>query len=170
MDLHSRPRVTNVPAIVVGVVALITALLGIIYNVPIIIGAMRGTFDQMVKNGDEPYFYPAFYIMSGICLACYIVLVVCGIDLIRSRLRWARLVTLILLFEVGYFFAVASLWLQPTIGRSVAGATGVSNGGMIAQFLILFPLWGPLLLLWAKAREKAVVAQTPAASVQNNPQ
>ncbi len=147
-------RVTNVPAIIVGIVAILTSLLGILYSVPIIIGAARGVFEPMLQNGNEPYFYPAFYTMSGICVACYLILFVCGIDLVRSRLRWVRLVTLILLFEVGYFFAVGSLWLEPTIGRSVGAATGVSNGGMMAQYIILFPMWGPLLLWWSKVRDR----------------
>jgi hypothetical protein len=81
-----------------------------------------------------------------------ITLLVCGVDLVRSRLRWTRLVIFILLFEVGYFFAVGLLWLEPTIGRSDAAATGVANGVLIAQFAILLRLWEPLLQWWANSK------------------
>lgn len=55
-----------------------------------------------------------------------------------------------LLFEIVYFFSLGMLWLAPSMGMSVAAATGVANGGLMAQFLILFPLWAPLLAFWAR--------------------
>ena len=87
------------------------------------------------------YFYPAFYTMSAVCVVCYVLLLACSTALLRSRVRWSGLLTGVLVFEVVYFFAVAALWMVPTIGQSVAGATGVANGGLMAQFIILFPLW-----------------------------
>lgn len=149
MQPSSVVRRTNIPAIVVGVFAVITTLFGIYYNAVSILAAVRGRFEPV---DDVPYFYAAFYTMSGICVLCYVCLLVCGIDLVRSRLRWWRLVALILIFEVVYFFMVGWLWLEPTIGRSVAAATGVANGGLMAQFAILLPLWAPILLWWAKSR------------------
>jgi hypothetical protein len=152
----SRGRLPiNIPAIIVGVFAILTALFGLYYNATSLMVAFRGAFDQVVKQDDEPYFYPAFYIMSVVCLLCYVALVVCGFDLVRCRLRWSGLAIFILLLEVGYFFAVGSLWFEPTIGGSVAAATGVANGGLMAQFVILFPLWGPLTLWWARSKQRA---------------
>jgi hypothetical protein len=58
----------------------------------------------------------------------------------------------VLLFEVIYFLSVSLLWTRLTSGMSVAAATGVANGGLMVQFVILFPLWGPLVLWWAKKR------------------
>ena len=148
----------SVAAIIVGVIAVVTAVLGLCYNAMGVMSAMRGAFNPMLRQNDLPYFYPAFFIMSGICVFCYVVLLVCGVDLIRSRLRWSRLVILVLLFEVGYFFAVGSMWLESTIGYSVAAASGVANGGLVAQYIILFPIWGPLVLWWAKSRQAAAAA------------
>jgi hypothetical protein len=145
----------SVPAVIVGVVAILTAIFGLYYNAMSTISALHGAFDPMLKKGDEPYFYQAFVIMSAICVCCYVILLVCGIDLVRSRLRWSRLVSFLMLFEVVYFFAIGSLWLEPTIGLSVGAATGVANGGLMAQFIILLPLWGPLLLWWARSRQQA---------------
>ncbi|MCH7813117.1 MAG: hypothetical protein IID40_03760 [Planctomycetes bacterium] len=66
-----------------------------------------------------------------------------------------RLFTGVMIFEVVYFFGIAFfgialLWMTPGIGRSVAAASGISSGGLMFQFLPLFPLWGPLLARWAK--------------------
>jgi hypothetical protein len=158
MEDTTTERRANVPAVVVGVFAVITALLGLLYNATTAATAWRGAFDSMLKQDEYPYFYQAFFIMSGVCVFCFIVLLVCGVDLVRSRLRWARLLSLVLLFEVGYFFAAGSLWREPTIGLSVAAATGVANGGLMAQFIILLPFWAPLLLWWARSRHQYVPA------------
>jgi glucan phosphoethanolaminetransferase (alkaline phosphatase superfamily) len=149
-----------VPAVIVGIVSILTAIFGLYYNAMSTISALHGAFEPMLKKGDEPYFYQAFFIMSAICVCCYAILLVCGIDLVRSRLRWSRLVSFLLLFEVVYFFAIGSLWLEPTIGLSVGAATGVATGGLMGQFIILFPLWGPLLLWWARSRQQAIDAPT----------
>jgi hypothetical protein len=132
---------------------LLTTAFGLYYNAASMSAAFRGAFDPLLQQSDLPYFYHAFFIMSAICIVCYVVLFLCGVDLVRSRLRGSRLVILVLLFEVGFFLAVASLWREPTIGPSVGAATGVANGGMMAQFMILLPIWAPLLLWWAKARQ-----------------
>jgi len=137
---------------IVGVVAVITATLGILYSASTIFSVMQGSASALVDQRDWPYFYQAFFIMSAICMACYLILIVCGINLVRSRLSSSRLVTLVLLFEVGYLFAIGTLWLEPTFGPSIAAATGVANGGMMIQMIILLPLWGPLLLWWANKR------------------
>jgi hypothetical protein len=77
-----------------------------------------------------------------------------GIDLLRSRLRWARLISLVFLFELIYLFAIGALWLKPTFGRSIAAATGVANGGLMAQFVVLLPIWGPVSLWWGVDRAR----------------
>ncbi len=47
---------------------------------------------------------------------------------------------------------IGILWTVPKIGLSVAGATGAANGGLMAQFIILFPLWAPFAVHWARKR------------------
>ena len=81
--------------------------------------------DGTVFRYDLPYFYHAFFIMPGICVVCYFVLMLCSVDLVLSRLRCARLFTLVSLFEVVYFFAVGSFWLESTFeGHSWHSALG----------------------------------------------
>ena len=88
--------------------------------------------------------------MSAICLACYLTLLVIGIQFVRLKSSLVPLFTGVMIFEVVYFFSIALFWMIPGIGMSVAAASGVANGGMMFQFLPLFPLWGALLARWAK--------------------
>jgi hypothetical protein len=146
----------------VGVVAGLAAVSGLFYNVSSLAVAFSGSFSGSVKEGGHTYFYPAFYIMSCICIACYILLLVCSVDLLCVRFRRFRLLTGVLVFEVVYLFFVSTLWLSASIGTSVAAATGVANGGLMVQFMILIPLWAPILVWWAKRKleyHKPVVEQ-----------
>jgi len=136
----------------VGIISVLTALIGLSYNGLGLITSIRGGFSELVTERGLSYFYPAFYVMSAICVLCYLLLLGCGVDLIRVRLRWSRLLTGVLIFEIIYFIAVSASWMAPTLGKSVAAATGVANGGMMFQFGILFPLWAPLVLYWARRR------------------
>lgn len=148
----------SIPANLVGVVTLGAAFLGLCYNAISSSVVLSGALETPQHRQDLPYFYPAFYVMSGICVTCYIVLLICAVDFVMSRLRYLRLFALVLLFEVLYTFSIGGLWLDPTIGLSVAAATGIANGGMMLQFLCLLPIWGPLVLWWAKSRQHAASA------------
>lgn len=90
-------------------------------------------------------------------------MIVCAIDLLRFRLRTGRLLAFVLVFEVGYFFAVGSMWREPTVGSSIAAATGIANGGLMVQFLILFPVWGPTAM-WASGLLQPSVGEVRAKS------
>jgi type IV secretory pathway VirB2 component (pilin) len=147
--MSNLPRIS---VMIVGAVGTIAGLLGLCYNGMTLTVAFRGGFSDLVKQHGLSVFYPAFYTMSGICVGCYLLVLACGIALLRGRLRWARFLTGVLLFEVIYFLSVSLLWTRLTSGMSVAAATGVANGGLMVQFVILFPLWGPLVLWWAKKR------------------
>jgi hypothetical protein len=137
------------PVAVVALVGILTALFGIYYSGISVFAALGGRFSDLVVRQKLAYFYPAFYGMSGICIVCYLLLLMSGVNLLRAQLRWGWLLTGVLAFEVIYFFGVGALWLFPAIGMSVGAATGVANGGLMAQFLILFPLWAPVVLWWA---------------------
>lgn len=107
-------------------------------------------FASFPPDPSTPYFSHAFYTMSAICLACYLTLLVIGVQFIRLNSSLLRLFIGVMVFEVVYFFILASFWMTPGIGMSVAAATGVANGGLMFQFITLFPLWGSLLARWAK--------------------
>src|SRR5438128_12333573 len=87
--------------------------------------------------------------MSTICIVCYTVLFYIGVQMIRGRTDVVRLLVFLVVFEILYVFAVGSLWLMPDYGRSIAAATGVSNGGMMFQVFALFPIWAPIIAFLA---------------------
>ncbi len=129
----------------VGVSSVLLALLGLIYNMM----SLRADFSALQGQVDAPYFYPAFYIMSAICIVCYFALLYIGVQLMRGRTNVVLLLVLVVVFEILYSFAVGSLWLLPDYGMSIAAATGVANGGLMIQAFLLFPLWAPVVAFFA---------------------
>lgn len=138
--------------IVLGCTSLICSIFGLIYN--IIFGAVSfsGTFDDLIKSHGLVYFYPSFYLMFSITIACYLLLAVCGFYFIRYRPLYTRVFLGLLAFEVAYFLSFRFIVQLPKIGGSVAAASGVANGGLMAQFFILFPIWGAFLSVLARKR------------------
>ncbi len=146
----------RVSVIVVGGVAVLAALFGLYYNGTTLILAIRGSFSEQDAQQKLTYFYPVFYSMSAICITFYFLLLVSGIALLRVRLGWSGFLSWLLLFEVIYFFSIGFLWLIPNVGMSIAAASGVANEGLMVQFIILFPLWAPLVLWWARRKLEQV--------------
>ncbi|MFH1615320.1 MAG: hypothetical protein ABIG61_09590 [Planctomycetota bacterium] len=134
--------------IAIGVLSITVAVIGLWYNLT----TLFTYFSDFVQEHDIPYFYPAFYTMSAICIGCYIILLICGVQFVRLRTNVLKLFVAVIIFEVVYFFSIGTLWLIPNIGMSIGAATGVANGGLMFQAFILFPLWAPFLAGWAAKR------------------
>jgi len=134
---------------VIGVISVIAALFGLWYNSVTLSSAFTGAFKNNDSSGDMPYFHLAFYLMSTVCIICFIFLFIFGIQFIRGRSENMTRFVGLLIFEVAFFIAISVSWGLPEVGLSIAGASGVSTGGMMAQYIILFPLWAPPLALWA---------------------
>ena len=130
-----------------GVVGIICAIFGLLYNVITLMAASSGVFDKMNSDQPIPLFYQAFYTMSAICVIFYALLVFFSIQIIRTKKGYIWPLAILLVSEVIYFFSIGTLLLHPQWGMSIGVATGVANGGLMIQFGILFPLWAPILLL-----------------------
>lgn len=123
--------------------------------------AFSGAFDRMDPKHPAPYFYPAFYTMSLICIVFFFALIVCSVQLLRRKLGFFYLYAGLLFVEVLYFFGVGTLWFSPKLGMSISAATGVANGGLMFQFMILLPLWGPAAVFVArKILQKEITSVT----------
>lgn len=131
---------------ILGIVTLLSALFGIAYSATSL-SFVRSDADREYRL---PHFDAAFYAMSAICIVCYVALLWCGYQLIRLRLNVSGLLIGIWLSEIAYFLLVRFCGSVPGVGKSIAGATGVANGGLMVQFLILLPIWGPLAILLLK--------------------
>lgn len=134
--------------IAVGIVAIAMAGLGLSYNLT----TLSADFSSVVEEHSIPHFYPAFYAMSAICIACFIALLICGVQFVRLRTSLLRLFMGVIIFEIAYFFSIGAMWLIPKIGMSIAAASGVANGGLMCQAFILFPLWAPFVA-WRAAKQ-----------------
>lgn len=133
---------------IIGVVTVITALLGLIATVPGLIAAFTGAFDKM----QIPGFYSAYFVMVTITLVCCLTMLLCGFKLFRLDTSFIWIFVSVSLFEIVYFVSVSFMWGHEVIGRPVAAATGVANGGLMPQFFVLLPLWGPLVAIKVKLR------------------
>lgn len=150
-DKRKATRVERLPYYAlrfVGCALVLLAGLGLWYN-------GGGLFAAVPPDPSLPYLLHAFCIMSAICVACYVTLLVIGIQFIRLNSSLLRLFIGIMIFEVVYFFSLPFVWMTPVIGASVGAASGVANGGLMFQFVPLFPLWGSLLARWAKQEIEA---------------
>lgn len=134
-------RVAKAALIFVGIAAIILAIVGLVYN----FASLCADFSSLLQKNEVPYFYPAFYAMSVICIVCYVLLFYVGVQMIRGEPHVTRLLVLLIVFEILYFFAVGFLWVTPNYGMSIAAATGVANGGMMFQVFCLFPMWAPIV-------------------------
>lgn len=156
--LESRARLTTAGArvaMVLGGMTLLCAALGLAYNAGMFYFVVNGVEDAAAKLDSLPYFYPAFFFMWGICVVCHLALAWGGYRLIQKRLTATRLLVGVWFFELVYLFAVACLWRVPSLGMSIAAASGVANGGLMLQVYTLLPLWGPLVLWWLHRRERS---------------
>jgi hypothetical protein len=155
--LESRDRLTLAGArvaLVLGGLTLLCAVLGLAYSAGMLVFITNAGEEAAARMDSLPHFHPAFFLMWGICVTCFFALAWGGYRLLQRRLTATRLLVGVWLFELVYLFVVAVTWRAPGIGPSIAGATGVANGGLMVQYMILLPLWGPLVLWWLHRRQR----------------
>jgi glucan phosphoethanolaminetransferase (alkaline phosphatase superfamily) len=137
--------------IVLGVVSVISAAFGLFYNMTTLWANHSGAFEELTRKENLIYFHQAFYAMSAFCIISYLLLFFFGIAFLKSKTRYVSFFVALLVSEVIYFFLIGSVgWGLKRAGHSIAAASGVANGGLMAQFIILFPIWGSIIALWAK--------------------
>ena len=147
-------RWANIMLRVVGVIAILVAVGGILYTAASLYAVASGGIDQLAIESDTPYVHAAFYVMASVCVFFYAVLLLCGVQFIRLRSSLWWLFAAVLAVEVIFFFLVGYLASHPTFGSSIAGATGNSSGGLVFQFFVLFPLWAPIIV-WLAHRSRS---------------
>src|SRR5438067_1584692 len=140
-------RLPRITLRIVGAVTIGLALVGLLYNGAGIAAISSGAFDQTVAtDASQRYLFVAFYVLSGLCITAYIVLFVCGVQFCRLAVWWLWPFLAALGLEAILYFFTGRLWNHPTYGMSIAGATGISEGGLVPQFYSLFPLWALLIV------------------------
>jgi hypothetical protein len=129
----------------VGIASIILAILGLLYTIGLIWN-LQSTPDQ----GGYLYQTRFLYAMSFICISFYICLMLFGFHFIRLQTKLYRIFVWLIVIEVLYYTFVAALWIFPNwdIASSAAAASGI-NGGLLIQFITFFPIWAPLIAIWA---------------------
>ena len=127
-----------------GVCNILFALIGIAFNVYSFFQSSEPPLDNKTST--------AYFVMSYICIAFYILLAIAGVQLIRLRYIWAYYTPIIFAAEILYFMVIVGLWGHPTWGDSIGGATGIANGGLSIQYLTLYPIWASCVLLFTAYR------------------
>ncbi len=83
-----------------------------------------------------------------LALACYVGLGIVGVQLLRLKGQWERLLSFVLVAELVLFFGVGIA--APLFGKEVAealgGGVGFACDGMILQFACAFPVWAPRMV------------------------
>lgn len=142
---------------IVGGLSVLLALGGLLYTTSTTYGfILSGAVDDVAAQHDTPYVRTAFYVMASICTAFYLALLLFGVRLLFLKTRLLWLFTTILIVEVLYFLSIGFFWPHPTYGLSIAAASGVANGGLVLQFFLLFPLWAPFAVYFARRSEQRV--------------
>ncbi len=136
----------------VGVAGILFSTLGFWYNFQTIFMDFSGFHTEMEGEVNPEYFYAAFYSMSGICIIFYSALFLTSIQLIRKQANWAFGLLAIVALELVYYLVIGMMWARSPYGMSVGAATGISSGGLMFQAVALYPLWGPVVALWARSR------------------
>jgi hypothetical protein len=137
---------------IVGTTGLVLSAYGVYYTL-----SYLTVLHSEPPGAETPYFREAYYPMFSICLAFYALLAFFGAQFLqlKTRLRFWFLGLLIL--ELGYFFSVGFLWRlnDEKIALSIAAATGVANGGLVAQGITLFPIWAAIIVFWAHSNSSS---------------
>ena len=145
-----KPQIASLVLRLVGSAAVLFAAFGLWYSVGACLAYSSGTFDRLPEIQPNLYFDTIFLALSIFCMGCFVILAFCGIQFLRLSVLWLWLFIAVTLAEVLLVFIVGSLWISPQYGLSTAAVTGVSMGGLFPQLFVLFPLWAPVAVWFAK--------------------
>jgi hypothetical protein len=137
---------------VVALVALLAAPYGVYYT----LSHLAVTYSEP-PGEDTPYFLEAYYSMVTVCLIFYALLAFFGMQFWRLNTRLRFWFLSLLIIEVAYVFLLGFLWglEDQEIAMSIAAATGVANGGLVAQGITLFPIWAGIIVFLAHSKGSA---------------
>jgi hypothetical protein len=144
-------RLSKTVVVMVGAVTLSCSLGGLFLCWQSVQRALNGEFDALILQHQVPHFYFYFYPMLFITITCCLVLAWCGFDQLRARLSHLITFVSLLIFEVLYLFIIGGfVWRLSSNPMDVAAASGVANQGLMAQVMVLLPIWAPIVLWRAK--------------------
>jgi hypothetical protein len=148
------PHAARITLRIIGVLIVFCTVSGLLYNATSFVAIASGALERTPREQPVPYLYPAFYTLSAVCIVCYFSLIACAVQFFRLSTSWIWFFVFVLCVEAVVYFGTEFFWTNPVYGASVAAATGISTAGLMPQFLILLPLWAPILV-WLARRSLA---------------
>lgn len=137
----------------IGAYSVLCATLGLFFTW----SCMPGVLARHAAKGSTPdAFLPAYFTMTGISTVILALLLVTGIRIFRQQRSALTVFTIASVLPIVMIFLTGAAWLSPSLGLSIAAATGVSQMGLTLFVITLFPLWAPLAAVWALRREKTL--------------
>lgn len=130
-----------------GIAGLVYVTIGLAITIPDML-SFHSTFPY---DRQAPYLAQAYFVMSSINLAFELALGILSVCLIKRNVESIAFCNVLFALQILYMFAPGMLWGHPTIGMSVAGATGIANVGLAAQDFTGYPLIALIALNIAKA-------------------
>lgn len=133
---------------IVGWVSLICAAFGLLYSASSGYAVATGALDGVEVEFSAPYTKQAFLVITLVFSAMFLILGWCGLQFVRLRTFVWPYFTGVLVLEVVAYLLIGLLWNHAQYGMSIAAATGAA-GGVVPQYFILLPIWGPIATRFA---------------------
>jgi hypothetical protein len=126
---------------IIGLLGIVCAAFALYYDAV----ASFNVFSKLPRTDQPVYFRECFVGLT--LLAAIIALGVAfgSVELVRLRRRGAVVTTIFACLPAILIFIVGPSWLIPSIGSSIAAASGISLGGLVPMLLVLLPLWSGLI-------------------------
>ena len=145
-----QPKTARIVLRTVGVLAIASAVFGLWYNALTFSAIYTDQSFESALPAPTPFFRQAFYVMSAICIASYLILAWCGVQFLRLSTAWWWVFGLVGIVELLLLPVLGRLWLDREWGMSIGAASGIAVGGLMPQLIVLFPLWGPIAVWLAR--------------------
>lgn len=133
----------------VGLCCILAASIGIAYTYMVFPGLA-----QIVELESTPYALQAYWAMVMFAALVYLCLLFFGAHFVKLNTRWRYWFMGLLWLEVLYFVVLNTVWSEsgPALAKSIVAVRSLASGGMLLNIFILFPVWGPIAILWAHRR------------------
>lgn len=135
---------------IVGLLSLIASGFGIWLSFGSLAEVLAGSMLVIKSQMAEPYFLEVFYVVLLSCIASYVGLAVCGVQLLRQKVSAWSLFSVVCVVEIVAFIFIRTFRTDPVYGTSIYAATSLASRGLTVQRLIFFPVWGPFVVWLAR--------------------
>jgi hypothetical protein len=158
------------PSVIFRIFGLMTFLVAVVSGFFTLIPTITVEIGGAESTPDAPHFVAVFFAMVAINLAFEVLLAIAGILLWQAKTVGLTICNAIFPAEILYSLIVFALWspgLSGGLGTSIAGATGVGNGGLVVQWITGYPVIALVVLNVLRPRLDPSPAATTTLAAQS---